>query len=52
MRAGWRPDGPLLVNSSRALLYASDGADYAVAARAAALATRAALAAAQTAARA
>jgi len=52
VRAGWRPDGPLLVNSSRALLYASDGADYAVAARAAALATRAALAAAQTAARA
>jgi orotidine-5'-phosphate decarboxylase len=52
VRAGWRPDGPLLVNSSRALLYASAGADYAAAARAAALATRAALAAAQTAARA
>jgi orotidine-5'-phosphate decarboxylase len=51
VRAGWRPDGPLIVNSSRALLYASAGADYAEAARAAALATRAALAAAQPAAR-
>jgi orotidine-5'-phosphate decarboxylase len=43
VRAGWREDGALVVNSSRALLYASDGADFAAAARAAAQATRAAL---------
>lgn len=47
VRAGWRPGAPLLVNSSRALLYASAGADYAGAARAAAQATRAALNAAR-----
>ena len=40
VRAGWRPDGPIIVNSSRAILYASHGADFADAARQAALATR------------
>ncbi len=40
VRAGWRPDGPIIVNSSRAILYASSGADFAQAARAAAQATR------------
>ena len=40
VRAGWRPDGPIIVNSSRASLYASHGADFADAARQAALATR------------
>jgi len=50
VRAGWRHDGqrtsgPVLVNSSRAILYASRGNEFAAAAREAALATRAALAA-------
>ncbi len=36
VRAGWRPNGPIIVNSSRAILYASSGADFAEAARAAA----------------
>ena len=40
VRAGWRPDGPIIVNSSRAILYASGEADFAQAARAAAQATR------------
>jgi orotidine-5'-phosphate decarboxylase len=45
VRAGYRTAGgettaPIVVNSSRAVLYASNGADYAQAARAAALATR------------
>ena len=40
VRAGWWPDGPIVVNSSRAILYASSGADFAQAARAAAQATR------------
>ena len=46
MQAGWRADvtgrssGPIIVNSSRAILYAGQGADFADAARAAALATR------------
>ncbi|MCH2241005.1 MAG: orotidine-5'-phosphate decarboxylase [Aquabacterium sp.] len=40
VRAGWRPDAPIAVNSSRAVLYASSGADFADAARRAALATR------------
>ena len=40
VRAGWRPDGPIVVNSSRAILYASSGTDFAQAARAAAQATR------------
>ena len=33
VRAGWRPDGPIVVNSSRAILYASSGKDFAQAAR-------------------
>ena len=33
VRAGWRKDGPIIVNSSRAILYASSGADFAAAAR-------------------
>lgn len=40
VRAGWRANGPIVVNSSRAILYASSGADFAQAARAAAQATR------------
>jgi orotidine-5'-phosphate decarboxylase len=50
LAAGWRRDGAgattgaIVVNSSRAILYAGNGADFAVRARAAAQATRAALA--------
>jgi len=40
VRAGWRADGPIVVNSSRAILYAGSGAGFAQAARAAAQATR------------
>jgi orotidine-5'-phosphate decarboxylase len=40
VRAGWRPRGPIVVNSSRAVLYASGGADFAAAARRVAEATR------------
>ena len=40
VRAGWRPDAPIMVSSSRAVLYASRGDDYAVAARQVAEATR------------
>ena len=40
VRAGWRPDGPIIVSSSRAILYASAGADFADAARRVARATR------------
>jgi orotidine-5'-phosphate decarboxylase len=47
VRAGWRADGPIVVNSSRAVLYASSGADFAEAARRAAQHTRGRLAAAQ-----
>ena len=53
VKAGWRGDatgattGPVIVNSSRAILYASSGADFADAARNAALATRATLQAAR-----
>lgn len=36
VRAGWRLDAPIVVNSSRAILYASAGEDYAQAARRAA----------------
>ena len=50
VRAGWRPDGPIVVNSSRAVLYAGAGADFAAAARRAAQATREALNAARAAA--
>ncbi|MFN4005669.1 MAG: orotidine-5'-phosphate decarboxylase [Hylemonella sp.] len=52
VRAGWRGDaagtsGPIVVNSSRAVLYASAGADYAAAARQVAQQTREALQAAR-----
>ncbi len=50
VRNGWRADAPIVVNSSRAVLYASAGADFAQAARAAARATRDQLASARTAA--
>jgi len=40
VRAGLRENGPIIVNSSRAILYASQGDDFAAAARAAAQATR------------
>ena len=40
VRAGWRADAPIIVSSSRAVLYASRGENFAQAARAAALATR------------
>ena len=40
VRAGWREGGPIIVSSSRAILYASSGADFAEAARHVALATR------------
>jgi orotidine-5'-phosphate decarboxylase len=40
VKAGWRPDGPVVVNSSRAILYASNGNDFASAARREANATR------------
>ncbi len=48
VRAGWRADAPIVVNSSRAILYAGGGTDFADAARAAAQATRAVLHAART----
>ena len=38
--AAWRPDAPIVVNSSRAVLYASAGDDFADAARRVARATR------------
>jgi len=40
VRAGWRAKGPIIVNSSRAILYASSGSDFAEAARAEALRTQ------------
>ncbi|MDP3709605.1 MAG: orotidine-5'-phosphate decarboxylase [Polaromonas sp.] len=40
VRAGWRPDAPIIVNSSRAILYASSGQDFAEAARREAIKTR------------
>jgi orotidine-5'-phosphate decarboxylase len=40
VRAGWRPDAPIIVNSSRAVLYASPGEDFADAARREAIRTR------------
>jgi orotidine-5'-phosphate decarboxylase len=47
VRAGWRPGGPVMVSSSRAVLYAGtgagQGADFADAARRVALASRAQL---------
>jgi orotidine-5'-phosphate decarboxylase len=52
VRAGWRGDahattGHIIVNSSRAILYASSGDDFAAAARSAALATQSVLNATQ-----
>jgi orotidine-5'-phosphate decarboxylase len=40
VKAGWRADAPIVVNSSRAILYASDGEGYAEAARREARKTR------------
>jgi orotidine-5'-phosphate decarboxylase len=40
VKAGWRADAPIVVNSSRAILYASSGDDYAEAARREAMRTR------------
>ena len=40
VQAGWRSNGPIVVSSSRAVLYASADDDFAAAARAVALATR------------
>lgn len=40
VQSGWRPGGTVIVNSSRNILYASGGADYASAARRLALQTR------------
>ena len=45
--AAWRPDAPIVVNSSRAVLYAGSGDGFAAAARDAARATRDVLAAAR-----
>jgi orotidine-5'-phosphate decarboxylase len=45
--AGWRAGAPIVVSSSRAVLYASSGADFASAARRVALASRAELQAAR-----
>ena len=47
VKAGWRPDAPIVVNSSRAILYASSGDDFADAARREAMKTRAVLEAAK-----
>jgi orotidine-5'-phosphate decarboxylase len=40
VKAGWRAGGPIVVNSSRAILYASSGDDFVAAARREALRTR------------
>ncbi|MEO7128256.1 MAG: orotidine 5'-phosphate decarboxylase, partial [Rhodoferax sp.] len=40
VKAGWRTDAPIVVNSSRAILYASSGEGFAAAARREALKTR------------
>ena len=40
VKAGWRIDAPIVVNSSRAILYASSGDDFADAARREAQKTR------------
>ena len=47
VRAGWRADAPIVVSSSRAILYASGGDDFANAARREAQKTRDTLAAAR-----
>jgi orotidine-5'-phosphate decarboxylase len=49
VKAGWRADAPIVVNSSRAILYASSGDDFAEAARREATKTRDLLEAAKTA---
>jgi orotidine-5'-phosphate decarboxylase len=49
VKAGWRYPGSIVVNSSRAVLYASSGADFVQAARAEALKTREILQAARVA---
>jgi orotidine-5'-phosphate decarboxylase len=49
VKAGWREGAPIIVNSSRAILYASAADDYAQAARLAAQATRDTLEAAKAA---
>ena len=49
VRAGWRPGSPIIVNSSRAILYASSCDDFGNAARREALMTRDMLQAARTA---
>jgi orotidine-5'-phosphate decarboxylase len=43
VRAGWRANGPIVVNSSRAVLYASSGGDFAAVARRVATETRSTL---------
>ena len=48
IKAGWRPGAPVIVNSSRAVLYASSGDDFADAARREAERTRAVLQAARS----
>ena len=48
VRAGWRDGAPIIVNSSRAILYASNNEDFAQAARREALKTRVVLQAART----
>ncbi|MDM0115374.1 orotidine-5'-phosphate decarboxylase [Variovorax sp. J22R133] len=40
VKAGWRPDAPIIVNSSRAVIYSSSGDDFAEAARRQATRTR------------
>lgn len=47
VKAGWRADAPIVVNSSRAILYASSGDDFADAARREAMKTRGMLEAAK-----
>ena len=47
VKAGWRDDAPIVVNSSRAILYASSAEDFSAAARREAQKTRALLSAAQ-----
>jgi orotidine-5'-phosphate decarboxylase len=48
VKAGWRQDAPIIVNSSRAILYASSGDDFAEAARREAFRTRDVLQAARS----
>ncbi len=43
VKAAWRPNAPIVVSSSRAVLYANSGPDFAQAARAEALRTKAVL---------